>query len=49
LAENIIEVQNLSKHFVVKRSFWGKPTMFLKAVDGVNLTIKRGETLGLGW
>ena len=47
MAENIIEVQNLSKHFVVKRSFWGKPTMFLKAVDGVNLTIKRGETLGL--
>lgn len=47
MAENIIEVQNLSKHFVVKRSFWGKPTMYLKAVDGVNLTIKRGETMGL--
>ena len=45
--ENIIEVQNLSKYFVVERSFWGKPTMFLKAVDNVNLTIKRGETLGL--
>ena len=45
--ENIIEVQNLSKYFVVERSFWGKPTTFLKAVDNVNLTIKRGETLGL--
>ncbi len=47
MSENIIEVRDLNKYFVVKHSFWGKPTMYLKAVDGVNLTISKGKTLGL--
>ena len=43
----LLEVNNLSKHFVVERSFWGRPTKILKAVNDVSLTIERGETLGL--
>lgn len=43
----LLEVNNLSKHFVVERSFWGKPTKILKAVNNVSLKINRGETLGL--
>ncbi|HIX84400.1 MAG TPA: ATP-binding cassette domain-containing protein [Candidatus Megamonas gallistercoris] len=43
----LLEVKNLSKHFVVERSFWGRPTKILKAVNGVSLKIQYKETLGL--
>lgn len=43
----LLEVKNLSKHFVVERSFWGRPTKILKAVNNVSLSINQGETLGL--
>jgi len=39
--DNFLEVKNLKKHFHVG----GKK--YLKAVDGVNFSIRRGETLGL--
>lgn len=41
LTENIIEATNLCKYFKAG------PKQTLKAVDNVNLTIRRGETLGL--
>jgi ABC-type oligopeptide transport system ATPase subunit len=37
----ILEVKDLKKHFKVGRR------AFLKAVDGISLEIKEGETLGL--
>ena len=40
MAENILEVQNLVKHFKTKRGM-------LHAVDGVSFTLERGKTLGL--
>lgn len=43
----LLEVNDLAKHFVVERSFFGRPKTILKAVDGINLTINQGETLGL--
>lgn len=43
----LLKVKNLSKHFVVERSFWGRPTKILKAVNNVSLSINKGETLGL--
>ena len=43
----LLEVKNLSKHFVVGRDFFGKPNLFLKAVDNVSFTIKKGTTLGI--
>lgn len=41
----LIRVENLKQHFSIKSGFFTKKT--LKAVDGVNFTINRGETLGL--
>ncbi len=47
MAESLLKVKNLCKEFIVKRSFLGKPTAVLKAVNNVNLSIERGQTLGL--
>lgn len=43
----VLSVRNLKKYFVTDRSFWGKPTAYYKAVDGVSFDIYKGETLGL--
>jgi peptide/nickel transport system ATP-binding protein/oligopeptide transport system ATP-binding protein len=43
----VLEVQNLVKHFVARRSGFGKPLATLKAVDGVSFDVREGETLAL--
>src|SRR5690606_29627357 len=43
----LLEVWNLKKHFVRPRGLFGRHTRFVRAVDGVNLTLHRGRTLGL--
>lgn len=43
----VLSVRNLQKYFVTERNFWGKPTAYYKAVDGVSFDIYKGETLGL--
>jgi oligopeptide/dipeptide ABC transporter ATP-binding protein len=43
----LLEVENLVKHFVAARSAFGRPTAFVKAVDGVSFSVKAGETLAL--
>lgn len=43
-SETVLNVENLKMHFPVRRS--GKKVL-LKAVDGVTLDLKQGETLGL--
>ncbi|MDL2281306.1 ABC transporter ATP-binding protein [Selenomonadales bacterium OttesenSCG-928-I06] len=45
--ENLLEVKNLSKKFLLKKSFFGKPIKTLQAVDKVSFKIKKGQTLGL--
>ena len=45
--EAILEVRNLTKYFPVGTDFFGRPTRFLKAVDGVSFKIKKGSTLGI--
>lgn len=45
--EVLLEVKNLSKHFVVGRNFFGKPNKWLRAVDDVSFTLKKGCTLGI--
>lgn len=45
--ENLVEVKNLCKYFNTKKSVFNKNKGILKAVDGVSLYIKKGETLGL--
>lgn len=44
---NLLEVKNLHKDFVVKRSFWGRPKQILKAVNDASFSIEEGKTLGL--
>ena len=46
-AAPLIEVEGLKKHFPVRRGFWGRVQAHVKAVDGVDLAIGRGETLGV--
>lgn len=43
----LIEVVNLQKLFPVRKGVIGKTVAHVHAVDGVSLSIKRGETLGL--
>ncbi|MBJ7279667.1 MAG: dipeptide ABC transporter ATP-binding protein [Candidatus Nanopelagicales bacterium] len=43
-----LEVKNLIKTFPVgKKGFFSKPAGYVHAVDGVSLSIKNGETLGI--
>lgn len=46
-ANNLIEVQHLTKSFVADTDFFGRPTSFVQAVDDVSFTIRRGEAFGL--
>ncbi|MDA9557339.1 ABC transporter ATP-binding protein [Vibrio sp.] len=43
----ILEIDNISTHFDVKRNFWGKATHRVFAVDNVSFDIYPGETLAL--
>ncbi|MBS1646031.1 MAG: ABC transporter ATP-binding protein [Bacteroidetes bacterium] len=43
----ILEVKNVKTYFPVNKSFFGKPTEFVKAVDDVSFDVYEGETLGL--
>jgi len=43
----LLEVEGLVKHFVAKRSVFGRPTAFVKAVDGVSFRVEAGKTLAL--
>jgi oligopeptide transport system ATP-binding protein len=45
--ENILEIKNLSVKFPVTSGFFKRKITDLIAVDGINLEIKKGETLGL--
>src|SRR5579859_175252 len=43
----LVEVKGLKVHFPIKGGILGRPVAHVKAVDGVDLFVKRGETLGL--
>jgi peptide/nickel transport system ATP-binding protein/oligopeptide transport system ATP-binding protein len=43
----LLEVEDLKKHFVAERSVFGRPTAFVKAVDGVSFSVDAGKTLAL--
>ncbi|MGH7879248.1 MAG: ABC transporter ATP-binding protein [Candidatus Binataceae bacterium] len=43
----LLEVENLSRHFVVKRTLFGRPTATVRAVDGVSFSIDAGDTFAL--
>ncbi len=46
-AKILLTAEELSVWFPVKRSFWGTPLTFTKAVDKVSFAVYEGETLGL--
>ena len=43
----LLELHNLVKHFPVRRAFLGKTRDFVHAVNGVTLSVEKGETLGV--
>ena len=47
MADEIIEIKNLKVHYPIRSGFWNRVTGYVKAVDGINLSIKEGETYGL--
>jgi oligopeptide transport system ATP-binding protein len=45
--ENLLETRNLKMHFPIKAGVLRRTVGHVKAVDGVDLAIRKGETLGL--
>lgn len=45
--DKILEVRNLKKHFPIQRGFFRRTIGHVRAVDGVDLHVFQGETLGL--
>jgi oligopeptide/dipeptide ABC transporter ATP-binding protein len=45
--EEILIIERLKKYYSIRRGFFVQEPVLVKAVDGVDLTIGRGETLGL--
>jgi oligopeptide transport system ATP-binding protein len=45
--DNLVEVKDLKKFFPVRGHFFSRSKIFVQAVVGVSLAIRRGETLGL--
>ncbi|WP_136680006.1 ABC transporter ATP-binding protein [Neptunomonas sp. XY-337] len=46
-AQEIVSAENLRVWFATRKSFFGKPLEYLKAVDDIALQLKAGETLGI--
>lgn len=46
-ATQIIQGTNIKVHFPSKKSFFGKVTEWVKAVDGIDVEIKAGHTVGV--
>jgi len=47
MAEKLLDVQNLKKHFPIKGGVLSKTVGYVYAVDGISFFLNKGETLGL--
>ena len=47
MAERLLEVENLTKYFPIKRGVFRKTVGHVRAVDGVSFYLNRGESLGI--
>lgn len=45
--EVILEIKNIKTHFPLEKNFFGKVQSWVKAVDGVDLKVRKGRTLGV--
>jgi peptide/nickel transport system ATP-binding protein len=45
--QTLLEIKNLKKHFPIRKGFFRKVIGHVRAVDGVDLSVYKGETLGL--
>lgn len=45
--ENLVEVKNLKKYFELRRGLFNRKIKYVKAVDDISFSIKKGETFGL--
>lgn len=43
----LLEVKNLRTYYVTRKSLWGRPLSYFKAVEDISFSVYRGETLGL--
>lgn len=43
----VIEAKNTKVHFPKKTNFFGKATQWVKAVDGIDVTVRAGHTVGV--
>jgi peptide/nickel transport system ATP-binding protein len=46
-AQTLLEVHNLKKHFPIQRGLFRRTVGHVRAVDGVDIRVNAGETLGL--
>lgn len=44
---NLLEISNLTKCFITSKSLFGHNNKVVKAVDGINLNIRKGEIIGI--
>lgn len=47
VGESLLELKNVKMHFPIKAGVLRRTVGHVKAVDGVDLAIRKGETLGL--
>ena len=47
MAERLLDVSGIKKYYPIKKNLLGKPGAYVKAVNGVDFFINKGETLGL--
>lgn len=45
--KTLVQIKNLAKHFPIRKGFFNKQVGAVRALDGINLDIIQGETLGL--
>ena len=45
--ELLLDVRDLKKHFPLRRGMWRRSPGAVRAVDGIDLFVRKGETLGL--
>ena len=47
MSETVLEVKNLSKYFPIRGGVLRRVVGYVKAVDQVSFSVKKGETFGL--